>query len=60
VEYGAGVSPDQVGPLREELARKIQSLLVFRPEIEMVPSDTLEKPGVQKVALIERAAPTQL
>lgn len=60
VEYGAGLSPDQVGPLREELARKIQSLLVFRPEIEMVPPDTLEKPGVQKVALIERVAPTQI
>ena len=54
VEYGAGVKPGEVAQLEDELCRKIQSLLAFRPEIEMVPPDTLDKPGVQKVALIER------
>ena len=54
IEYGPGVGPGEVLQLSEDLSHKIQSLLVFRPDLEMVPPDTLEKPGVQKVALIER------
>jgi phenylacetate-CoA ligase len=54
VEYGPGVALQEVPQLREELSKKLQSLLAFRPEIEMVPPDSLEKPGVQKVSLIER------
>lgn len=54
IEHGPGVAPGEVPHLSDELCHKLQSLLVFRPEIEMVPPDTLDKPGVQKVALIER------
>ncbi len=54
VEYGPGVAAGEVAGLHDELCHKLQALLVFRPEVEMVPPNTLEKPGVQKVALIER------
>ncbi len=54
VEYGDGARQQDIPALKDEIGQKIQSLLAFRPDIEMVPSNTLEKPGVQKVALIER------
>jgi phenylacetate-CoA ligase len=40
--------------LRQELADKLRGLLNFAPSVEMVPPDTFEKPGIQKIALIER------
>jgi phenylacetate-CoA ligase len=54
VEHGAGVAPAELPALKAELERRLREALAFRPVVELVPPDTFEKPGVQKVSLTER------
>lgn len=56
VEYGPPLAGrgDEIERLRQELSERLRGLLNFAPAVEMVPPDTFEKPGVQKVALIAR------
>ncbi len=57
VEHGPGVAAAELPALKAELERRLREALVFRPVVELVPPDTFEKPGVQKVSLIERVTP---
>ncbi len=56
VEHGPALAGrgDEIERLRQELSERLRGLLNFAPAVEMVPPDTFEKPGVQKVALIVR------
>jgi phenylacetate-CoA ligase len=56
VEHGLALAGrgDEIERLRQELSARLRGLLNFAPAVEMVPPDTFEKPGVQKVALIVR------
>ncbi len=54
VEHGPGVAKAELPALQAEVERKLREALAFRAIVEMVPPDTFEKPGVQKVSLIER------
>ncbi|MBI4268974.1 MAG: phenylacetate--CoA ligase family protein [Candidatus Rokubacteria bacterium] len=56
VEHGPALAGDgaAIERLRQEIAERLRGLLNFAPAVEMVPPDTFEKPGVQKVALIVR------
>ncbi len=54
VEHGSGVATAELPALKAELERRLREALAFRPVVELVPPDTFEKPGVQKVSLIER------
>lgn len=54
VEYAANLVKPEVEKLKFDLEHKIQELLVFRPEIEMVPPETIERPQASKVSLIKR------
>ena len=48
---GQGAAIERLG---QEIADKLRGLLNFAPAVEMVPPDTFEKPGIQKIALIVR------
>jgi len=54
VEHGPGVSAAELPALTADLERRLREALAFRPVVELVAPDTFEKPGVQKVSLIER------
>jgi phenylacetate-CoA ligase len=54
VEHGPGVAAAELPALKAELEGRLREALAFRPVVELVPPDTFEKPGVQKVSLIER------
>ncbi|MBI2216602.1 MAG: AMP-binding protein [Candidatus Rokubacteria bacterium] len=56
VEYGPALAGhgDEIERLRQEVSQRLRGLLNFAPAVEMVPPDTFEKAGVQKVALIVR------
>ena len=56
VEHGPGVKPSELPALEAELERRLREALAFKAEVELVEPDTFEKPGVQKVSLIERRA----
>ncbi|MDP2701618.1 MAG: phenylacetate--CoA ligase family protein, partial [Candidatus Rokubacteria bacterium] len=57
VEHGHDVTAADRPALVAELERRLREALSFRPVVELVPPDTFEKPGVQKVSLIERITP---
>ena len=54
VEYAQGLVPDEIEKLKRDLAGKIKELLVFSPEIEMVPANSIERPKESKAKLIKR------
>jgi phenylacetate-CoA ligase len=54
VEVGADIGPSETIAIKDQIARRIREMLVFQPNIEMVRSGTLPKPGSAKVSLIER------
>jgi phenylacetate-CoA ligase len=54
VEYSHKLIQPEIEKLKVDLESKIQEMLVFRPEVEMVPSDTIERPQASKVSLIKR------
>jgi phenylacetate-CoA ligase len=54
VEHGPGVAASALPALEAELERRLREALAFKAEVELVEPDTFEKPGVQKVSLIER------
>jgi phenylacetate-CoA ligase len=56
VEYGAALAGygREIDRLRHEVSERLRGLLNFAPAVEMVPPDTFETPGVQKIALIVR------
>jgi phenylacetate-CoA ligase len=56
VEHGSALAGDGVAieRLRQEISERLRGLLNFAPAVEMVPSDTFEKPGIHKIALIVR------
>jgi phenylacetate-CoA ligase len=59
VEHGPALAGrgGEIERLRQEVAERLRGLLNFAPAVEMVPPDTFEKPGVQKIALIVREQP---
>ncbi len=57
VEHGHGVTAADRPALVAELERRLREALSFRPVVELVPPDTFEKPGVQKISLVERVTP---
>ena len=61
VEHGPALAGrgDEIERLRQELSERLRGLLNFAPAVEMVPPDTFEKPGLQKVALIVRESAAQ-
>ena len=61
VEHGPALAGrgDEIERLRQELSERLRGLLNFAPAVEVVPPDTFEKPGVQKVALIVRESAAQ-
>lgn len=54
LEHGPGVTGDGIAKLKEEVEKKLRDVLSFRAEVVLVPPDTFEKPGVQKVSLVDR------
>jgi phenylacetate-CoA ligase len=56
VEHGPALTGHgrEIDHLRHEVSERLRGLLNFAPAVEMVPPDTFEKPGVQKVTLIVR------
>ncbi|MEK7385164.1 MAG: phenylacetate--CoA ligase family protein, partial [candidate division NC10 bacterium] len=54
VEHGPGIGASELPALEAELERRLREALAFKAEVELVEPDTFEKPGVQKVSLIER------
>ena len=57
VERGAGCNPAQDVELKKELETRLRNALAFKPEIQIIPADSFDKPGVQKIALVLRKAP---
>jgi phenylacetate-CoA ligase len=54
IEHAANLSDQERADLRDDIARQIRQLLIIRAEVELVPPDTLEKPGATKVSLVVR------
>jgi phenylacetate-CoA ligase len=54
VEYGPGVSGEEINSLKEEIEQALSTKLRIRPSIEMVPPNTLEKDPTKKAKLIEK------
>lgn len=54
VEYEPGLSPDEIEELRKEMESKMSGLLRFRPEIEMVPPESLGR-SYHKTKLIVKS-----
>ena len=54
VEYSQDVVPPAIEKLKSDLAAKIKALLVFHPEIDMVPANTIERAKELKASLIKR------
>jgi phenylacetate-CoA ligase len=57
VEHAADLSAAEVEDVKAQLGQRIQHVLAFRADIQMVPAGTLEIPGAAKVSLVERVAP---
>jgi len=56
VEYGTSVRPQELPQLKRALESRLKELLNFRADVQLIPPDTLEKPGSKKEVLIERIA----
>jgi phenylacetate-CoA ligase len=54
VEYAPGIPLDDIETLKTDLVGKIKELLVFSPDIEMVPPSSIERPKESKATLIRR------
>ena len=54
VEYGEQVPADRLTALKQQIEQRIKAKLSIPTSIELVPPDTLEKPGALKVKFIER------
>jgi phenylacetate-CoA ligase len=54
VEYSHNLKHTEIEKLKLDLERKIKELLVFKPEVEMVPADIIERPQAAKALLIKR------
>lgn len=54
IEYSQKVVDPEIEKLKSDLVSKIKALLVFHPEIEMVPANTIERPKESKASLIRR------
>lgn len=59
VEHGEALAGngEAIERLGHAIAHRLRGLLNFAPAVEMVPPNTFEKPGVQKIALIMRETP---
>jgi len=53
VEYGKAVKEESLADLKNRMEKVIQNKLVFKPEVTLVPPDSIEK-GVWKTQLIEK------
>ncbi len=60
VERGAKASKSDDAALKGDLETKLRNALVFKADLQIIDTDTFEKPGVQKVALTLRSAPELL
>ncbi|MCP5368061.1 MAG: AMP-binding protein [Hyphomicrobiales bacterium] len=60
VERGPGRDPAGDATLREAVATRLRNTLSFKADVRILPADSFEKPGVQKVALTLRQAPSYL
>jgi len=54
IEAGPGIGGEETLRIREQIVGRIREMLVFQPNIEMIPADTLPKPGAAKVSLVVR------
>lgn len=54
VEHGPGMTGDGLAKLKDDVEKKLRDALSFRADVVLVPPDTFEKPGVQKISLVER------
>lgn len=57
VERGSATPPEAAVRLKEDVEARLRNALAFKADVMIVPSDSFEKPGVQKVALTLRAEP---
>jgi len=60
VERGPGRDPAGDGELIEQVGTRLRNTLSFKPDLRIVPADSFEKRGVQKVALTLRETPSFL
>jgi len=54
VEHGPGVTGEGLAKLKDDVEQKLRDALSFRADVVLVPPDTFDKPGVQKISLVER------
>ena len=54
VEYGVEIRPEQLEDFKKELENRFSDVLRFRPDIKLMPPNTLEKDPTKKVKLIEK------
>jgi phenylacetate-CoA ligase len=57
VERGADADPSGDAALKEEIEKRIRNRLSIKADIEIVPYETFERPGVRKIAITIRARP---
>jgi phenylacetate-CoA ligase len=57
VERGPATAPEAVAALKQEVETRLRNALAFKADAIVVPPDSFEKPGVQKVALTVRSEP---
>jgi phenylacetate-CoA ligase len=57
VERGPATAPEAVPVLKQEVETRLRNGLAFKADAIVVPPDSFEKPGVQKVALTVRSEP---
>ena len=54
VEYGEGLEPHTLQTLKVDIEQKMSEILRFRPDIEVLPPESLERDPRKKGKLIEK------
>lgn len=54
IEHAAGLSDEECQQLTRDAEARLRGALNIKAAVQLVPEGTLERPGLQKVALIER------
>lgn len=57
IERGDNADPAADAGLKEELDRRLRNRLSVKTDVTIVPADTFEKPGAQKVSILLRKMP---
>ena len=56
IEAGPGAETVAMDRTADQIRGRIREMLVFQPDIEMLPAGSLPKPGTAKVSLVERVS----